>query len=435
MYGLAIRRATNNNPFFPKIHRHFAGTFSMRCLSAVLAMCAAGMSVARGLRVATSEALFQLGVQQAMAQPNTTMFWLWAYGPAIQLDAIYEGARSFPSANYTGFASAILDAYLQPGQYGSMILTNQTLPFTGTIGDVVGLFPTAYLDRALLRSGAGGINWSAPSDDALLAQRVADQYVLPWPDRLVDGTISRDEGWTGAPDYNHSFVWSDDAFMGTTLLNRLAIAGAPNKLAYVNFAAAMQITAAAHLLDVGQYPGLSTNSSLWFHGYDSGPNGAKGFPSCCYWSRANGWALMSSVETLLAIDAAFPSHPMRPAVLSAFQRHAEGMARVQAPDGRWYQVLNDSSTFLETSTTAMAAWAFFKAVDAAYLPAATFLPVAQRALAALSSQVLPNGTVAGICEGTGIMTSVADYQARSTDYAYSQPGLGSVFRALAAAPQ
>lgn len=50
----------------------------------------------------------------------------------------------------------------------------------------------------------------------------------------------------------------------------------------------------------------------------------------------------------------------------------------------------------------------------------------------LAAQVASDGTVAGICEGTGILTSVAEYQARGTPFAVSSPGLGGVFRATLA---
>jgi hypothetical protein len=46
--------------------------------------------------------------------------------------------------------------------------------------------------------------------------------------------------------------------------------------------------------------------------------------------------------------------------------------------------------------------------------------------------VQPDGTVTGICEGTGIGTDVDFYQQRSTAYDVSDPGIGSVFRAAIA---
>ena len=72
-----------------------------------------------------------------------------------------------------------------------------------------------------------------------------------------------------------------------------------------------------------------------------------------------------------------------------------------------------------------------------WLPVDARTPQYHRALRlaweGLASRVLPNGTVLGICEGTGIMDNVAEYNARSTDYKQSPPGgAGAVLRAAVA---
>jgi hypothetical protein len=49
------------------------------------------------------------------------------------------------------------------------------------------------------------------------------------------------------------------------------------------------------------------------------------------------------------------------------------------------------------------------------------------------STITANGTVDGICEGTGIQPNAAAYRTRSTDYLRSGPGgLGAVLRAAVA---
>lgn len=54
-----------------------------------------------------------------------------------------------------------------------------------------------------------------------------------------------------------------------------------------------------------------------------------------------------------ALDA-FPSHPNRSAVLGLYRRFVDAMLAVQdTQTGRWHQVVNETSTFLETSSTAM----------------------------------------------------------------------------------
>lgn len=104
----------------------------------------------------------------------------------------------------------------------------------------------------------------------------------------------------------------------------------------------------------------------------------------------------------------------------------------QAPDGRWHQVLDHPETYLETSVTAMALFALARGVLAGWLQHATYDAAIRRAWGGLAAQVAADGTVAGICSGTGVLTSVAQYQARPTSYLASAPGLGAVFRAALA---
>jgi rhamnogalacturonyl hydrolase YesR len=80
----------------------------------------------------------------------------------------------------------------------------------------------------------------------------------------------------------------------------------------------------------------------------------------------------------------------------------------------------------------MALYSLATGVRRGWLDRATFAPVIAAAWAGLNKAVDADGTVNGICEGTGIGTSVAFYEGRSTAYNVSAPGLGSVFRAAAA---
>lgn len=148
------------------------------------------------------------------------------------------------------------------------------------------------------------------------------------------------------------------------------------------------------------------------------------------WGRANGWQSMSHVEALSILP---PTHPKYAAALAVFQDHAAALAAVQDPvDGRWHQVLDHPETYLETSVTAMNVYAFATGVLNGWLDKATFDPVVRKGWAGMAAQVASDGTVAGICEGTGVLTSVADYNARLTPYETSSPGLGGVFRAALA---
>jgi len=116
-----------------------------------------------------------------------------------------------------------------------------------------------------------------------------------------------------------------------------------------------------------------------------------------------------------------------------FRAHVRGLAEVQAVgDGRWHQVLNNSDTFLETSSTAMYLWGMAEGVTRGWLTKAEFGTTIENAWNGLVKAVKDDGTVTGITEGTGIGPSAEWYNQRSTAYLSSCPGLGSVLRAFLA---
>ena len=80
-------------------------------------------------------------------------------------------------------------------------------------------------------------------------------------------------------------------------------------------------------------------------------------------------------------------------VKQVFQQHAEAFRRTQAADGRWHQLMNDTKSFLETSTTAMAITSMIRGVRGGVLAKADYDPVIKRAWKGLLSTILPNGTV------------------------------------------
>lgn len=140
---------------------------------------------------------------------------------------------------------------------------------------------------------------------------------------------------------------------------------------YASFVAAQNMRMQKHLLD--------TSSGLFWHGADA----KAGVHSCCKWGRANGWTLMSSAEVLAALYASSTPAAIaaRPAALAAFQAHAAALTKVQNSDGRWHQVLDNQTTFLETSCTAMYTVAIVTGINAGWLDNATYSPVVVQAWA------------------------------------------------------
>ena len=215
--------------------------------------------------------------------------------------------------------------------------------------------------------------------------------------------------------------------MGTALLCRLAqTPGFPaaKARAYVDAVAAQMVLFAAHVQDPA--------TGLFRHGFNAATNDS----SCCRWGRANGWIMMAHAEVVGALAAVAPAHPLLAEVLRVWRLHVAGVVALHpaGADGRWHQVLDEPSTFLETSVTSMTVFSLATGIAGGWLDKA-YAPVLRAAWAGVAAAVGADGVVDGICSGTGIGDTVAFYEARPTDYNASDPGLGAVFRAAIAISQ
>ena len=251
-----------------------------------------------------------------------------------------------------------------------------------------------------------------------IVNTVAQKYILEWPRRLPDGTFSRDRGWKGEKDRNASFLWGDNQYMGLTLLARLA--ASTNNLS-------LPIMIAEQVINFDKYM-RDPFDGLFSHGYNYADNKR----SCCKWGRANGWGVVAHAEVLRSLEA-FPhvkESSLYKQVLSMYQSRCKAIADVQSSDGRWHQVVNESSTFLETTVTAMFVSSISKGVFYKWLDADQFLRVLNKGWTGLNKAVEDDGIVTGCCIGTGILTSVKDYNERPTPFLTSRnSGLGAVLYA------
>ncbi|GLB32905.1 hypothetical protein LAD12857_48280 [Lacrimispora amygdalina] len=77
------------------------------------------------------------------------------------------------------------------------------------------------------------------------------------------------------------------------------------------------------------------------------------------WSRGNGWVVLALSELLLILPK---EHPDYDAVTSFFLEMTEGILQVQDETGMWHQILDDSTTYEEASSTSMFICAFSRGI-------------------------------------------------------------------------
>ncbi len=228
-------------------------------------------------------------------------------------------------------------------------------------------------------------------------------YVLHKQQRLADGTFCR-------PEPMPRTVWADDLFMSVPFMLRMA--QLTGNSAYAEDAVQQMLTFHRHLFD--------PETRLFHHGWfdQSSQN------STVFWGRANGWIVWAFSEALAVLPK---SHSEYSKVLKIFQEHLRGLAAFQDDNGMWHQVLDHPESYEESSCTAMFVLGMARGVRNGWLDE-SFTAVALKGWQALTGKIAADGTVHGICRGTGMGEDLQFYLDRPT-FDHDPRGLGAVVTA------
>ncbi len=208
--------------------------------------------------------------------------------------------------------------------------------------------------------------------------------------RLADGTLARNR-----PQPNT--LWLDDMFMGVPAIAQMGKMTGDTK--YYDEAAKQVLSFAKKM--------FNKEKGIYMHGWVEGMTEHPEF----HWARANGWAFMTEAEILEVLPE---NHPLRPQILALYRAHAKGLASYQSGSGFWHQLLDHEDSYLETSATAIYAFAYARGVNRGWLDAKAYAPMTLLAWNAVSTKVNAKGQVEGTCVGTGMAFDPAFYYHRPT---------------------
>ncbi|WVW87154.1 hypothetical protein I302_109211 [Kwoniella bestiolae CBS 10118] len=143
-------------------------------------------------------------------------------------------------------------------------------------------------------------------------------------------------------------------------------------------------------------------SGLWYHAWrfdnEAGTSGTHS--SDALWARGNCWVTLA-IPMFIELTELSPSDPVHRMLVSTLRRQVDTLAPLQDPaTGLWHTLVDDSTSYVETSGSAGFAGGILMAIRLGLLERAKYLDVATSALNACLAQVTPSGQVGNVSKGT-----------------------------------
>lgn len=130
------------------------------------------------------------------------------------------------------------------------------------------------------------------------------------------------------------------------------------------------------------------SAGLFRHIWQEVPND---YPEGSFWGRGNGWAAAGMLEVIEQLPE---ESNQRKDLIELLNEHMAAVVDLQDECGYWYNVLDDDSTFLETSVTTIFAYVLQRGIDLEILPS-QYQSNAKRAFRAIINAVNNEGVVTG----------------------------------------
>lgn len=229
-------------------------------------------------------------------------------------------------------------------------------------------------------------------------------YISTKEFRLADGTLARNRPLPNS-------IWLDDLFMSVPALAQMGKLTGETK--YYDDAVKQVLQFAERM--------FVKEKGLFMHGWVQEMDPHPAF----HWARANGWAFMTMAELL---DVLPENHPGYDRVMELYKAHAKGLATYQSGKGFWHQLIDRNDSYLETSATAIYAYAYAKGINRGWLDKKAYGPATLLAWNAVATKVNEHGQVEETCVGTGMGFDPAFYYYRPVNV-YAAHGYGPVILA------
>jgi unsaturated rhamnogalacturonyl hydrolase len=235
------------------------------------------------------------------------------------------------------------------------------------------------------------VNTTAPMLGlSLLWARTGDERWRPhldrWADRVMGELPRTEEGGfqhVVSDGVNPGEIWDDTLFMVCLFL--AAYGRAAERPELVEEATRQFLLHAHYLTD--------TKTGLWFHGWTF--EGRHNFARAL-WARGNAWITAGVLDFIELGDIRGGT---REFLLGCFRTQVEALLRLQHRDGGWHTLLDDPSSYVETSATAGFGYGLLKAARIG-VSGDEVRFAGLRALDCVMANIDQNGTVGNVSYGT-----------------------------------
>ena len=146
-----------------------------------------------------------------------------------------------------------------------------------------------------------------------------------------------------------------------------------------------------------------TKTGLWYHGWTFAER--NNFANAL-WGRGNCWVTIFIPEFLEMFE--LPSYIRKYAVY-ALQEQAKALARYQSPSGMWHTLIDDESSYLESSCTAGFCYGILKGIRKGYLDPG-YEECGKKAIEAVLAKISPEGELMGVSYGTKVGRTLEHYR-------------------------
>lgn len=192
---------------------------------------------------------------------------------------------------------------------------------------------------------------------------------------------------------NEGQLWDDTLYMSVLFLARMG--KVLNNESYIQESIRQFMVHIKYLSDV--------KTGLFFHGWTF--EGNHHFANAL-WGRGNSWYTAGLVDYLECLEG---NEGVKQFLLTTLKRQVDALETWQDESGLWHTILDDDTSYLETSASCAFAYGILKAVRMGYLPQ-RYARMGEKAVRGVMAQIAEDGTVGGVSYGTPVFSTIQEYK-------------------------